>query len=102
VSKTSKYYFFDLGIRNARISNFNEVSLRNDIGQLWENFLVMERVKHLSYQKEQRNFYFWRTYDKKEIDWIEEGNGELRAYEFKWTNQKVTVCTKACGKVHSS
>lgn len=84
VSKMSKYYFYDLGIRNALISNFNEMPLRNDVGQLWENFLVMERIKHLSYSGQAPNCYFWRTYDRKELDWVEESGGRLRGYEFKW------------------
>jgi predicted AAA+ superfamily ATPase len=84
VSKMSKYYFYDLGIRNALISNFNEIAMRNDVGQLWENFLVMERIKHLSYSGQAPNCYFWRTYDRKELDWVEESGGRLRGYEFKW------------------
>ena len=89
VSKMSKYYFYDLGIRNALISNFNEPALRDDIGRLWENFLVMERVKHLSYTRRHANRYFWRTYDKKELDWVEEIDGHLHGYEFKWKSTEV-------------
>ena len=89
VSKMSKYYFYDLGIRNALISNFNEIALRNDHGQLWENFIVMERIKHLSYTRQSANCYFWRTYNKKELDWVEETGGHLHGYEFKW--KKVAV-----------
>lgn len=84
VSKMSKYYFYDLGIRNALIANFNPMKLRNDHGQLWENFIVMERIKHQSYSKQSVNNYFWRTWDKKELDWVEESGGKLRGYEFKW------------------
>ncbi len=89
VSKMSKYYFYDPGIRNALVSNFNEMALRNDHGQLWENFIVMERVKHLSYSGRHFNCYFWRTYDKKELDWVEETGGHLYGYEFKWKTANV-------------
>lgn len=88
VSKMSKYYFFDLGIRNALISNFNNLSSRNDVGQLWENFALMERVKRNEYKKKSVNYYFWRTYDQQEVDLIEERGGELHGYEFKWKQQK--------------
>lgn len=89
VSKMSKYYFYDLGIRNAVVSSFNEISMRNDLGQLWENFIVMERIKHLSRTRRQANFYFWRTYTKEELDWVEETGGHLHGYEFKWNKPKV-------------
>ncbi len=88
VSKMSKYYFYDLGIRNALISNFNPMDLRNDAGQLWENFMLIERIKSHTYQKIHSQYYFWRTYDKKEIDLIEERNGKLFAYEFKYKASK--------------
>jgi uncharacterized protein len=88
INKMSKYYFYDLGIRNAIISNFNGLSDRNDIGQLWENFLMAERMKANSYKKIAVNYYFWRTYDQKEIDLIEERAGNLYGYEFKWKKEK--------------
>lgn len=84
VSKTSRYYFCDLGIRNALINNFNPLSRRSDVGELWENYLVMERLKKQEYQRLRSNNYFWRTYDQKEIDWVEEREGKLFGYEFKW------------------
>lgn len=84
VSKMSKYYFYDLGIRNALIANFNDLEIRNDQGQLWENFILMERIKHNAYHNVVVNYYFWRTYDHKEIDLIEERGGRLHGYEFKW------------------
>jgi predicted AAA+ superfamily ATPase len=87
VSKMSKYYFYDNGIRNALISNFNDIDTRNDIGILWENFLTVERMKRNEYSNSHPNYYFWRTYDQKEIDLIEEIGGELNGYEFKWTNK---------------
>jgi len=84
VTKTSRYYFCDNGIRNALINNFNLVNRRQDIGDLWENYLVMERLKKQEYQKIWSHNHFWRTYDQKELDWIEERDGKLFAYEIKW------------------
>ncbi len=91
ITKKSKYYFYDLGIRNALIANFNALNLRDDIGRLWENFLFIERMKKQSYQQTNVNYYFWRTWDKKEIDLIEEREGRLFAYEFKWRNEKAKI-----------
>ncbi len=88
INKKSKYYFYDLGIRNAIISNFNSLELRDDIGPLWENFLVMERLKKQAYTSLGSNNYFWRTWGKQEIDWVEEREGKLFGYEFKWRAQK--------------
>jgi len=88
VSKNSRYYFYDNGIRNALIENFNDLNLRNDVGQLWENYLFMERLKKGSYVGPMANRYFWRTYDRKEIDLIEERGGKLYGYEFKWSERK--------------
>lgn len=85
ITKKSKYYFWDTGIRNAIISNFNALEQRNDIGQLWENFLVMERVKYQRYKPQSANNYFWRTWEKQEVDWVEERSGSLFGYEFKYT-----------------
>lgn len=84
ISKTSKYYFVDLGFRNALIRNFNPLAIRPDVGALFENFAVIERIKFFSHQRQYANHYFWRTYDQKEIDLIEERKGELNAFEFKW------------------
>jgi len=88
VSKMSKYYFYDLGVRNAIISNFNDLETRNDHGQLWGNFILMERIKRNAYNNTYVNYYFWRTYDRKEIDLIEEREGRLHGYEFKWKKAK--------------
>ena len=88
VSKNARYYFYDNGIRNALIENFNGLDLRNDVGQLWENYLFMERVKKGAYVGPSANRYFWRTYDRKEIDLVEERGGKLYGYEFKWSNRK--------------
>lgn len=90
ISKKSKYYFLDNGIRNAVIMQFNKTELRNDLGQLFENFIMMERIKYLSYNRIHSNIYFRRTYDKKEIDLIEERDAKLYAFEFKYSpEQKV-------------
>lgn len=87
----SKYFFIDNGIRNAVINNFNPIEQRNDIGALWENYMISERIKFQSYNRLYSNNYFWRTYDQQEIDWIEEREGSLFAYEFKWKDQKVKI-----------
>jgi len=84
ITKKNKYYFYDNGIRNAIISNFNDLEVRDDIGKLWENFLVTERLKIQKYQGIYANNYFWRTWEHQEIDWLEEREGEIYAYEFKW------------------
>jgi len=84
ISKTSKYYFVDVGFRNALIRNFNPLHIRADTGALFENFSIIERMKKYLHQRQFANFYFWRTYDQKEIDLIEERQGKLRAFEFKW------------------
>lgn len=77
ITKTSRYYFFDNGIRNALINNFNLLHRRQDIGDLWENYLVMERLKKQQYQRIWSRNFFWRTYDQKEIDWVEEREKEI-------------------------
>ena len=85
VTKSVKVYFYDLGVRNGLIQNFAPLSLRNDVGALWENFCIVERLKLLRYRQQFANQYFWRTYDQKEIDYLEEADGILAGYEFKWT-----------------
>lgn len=85
VTRKSKYYFLDNGIRNAVIAQFNGLDDRNDIGALWENFITIERLKFRTYQSHYANAYFWRTYQKQEIDLIEEHSGKLFGYEFKWS-----------------
>ena len=94
VSKNSRIYFYDNGVRNSLIQNFNSLSLRNDVGQLWENFLVMERRKANQFAGRNVNSYFWRTYDQKEIDCIEEHGGRLYGYEFKWQNREIRRTVK--------
>ena len=94
ISKNDRYYFFDLGVRNSLIQNFNKLSIRNDVGQLWENFIFTERIKHLHYNNQSVNRYFWRTYDKKEIDLVEEAKGKISGYEIKWKKSSVPQKTK--------
>lgn len=89
IKKGKKYYFYDNGIRNVLISNFGNLELRLDKGALWENYLVSERLKQNSYTQNFANTYFWRTHDQAEIDYIEEQDGILNAYEFKWKDKKV-------------
>lgn len=84
VVKNSRYFFLDNGIRNALINNFNLLEQRNDIGQLWENYLLMERLKRQEYLDQPANNFFWRTYSKNEVDFVEESAGRLSGYEFKW------------------
>jgi hypothetical protein len=85
LKKGKKYYFYDNGIRNIVINNFQPLPLRIDKGALWENYLLSERLKHLHYNKLAPNTYFWRTHDQAEIDYIEEADGYLHATEIKWS-----------------
>ncbi len=86
IKANRKIYFFDTGVRNAVINNFNPLQLRNDKGALWENYLIAERIKFNHYRNHFYQFYFWRTTEQQEIDWIEETDGQISAYEFKWQN----------------
>jgi predicted AAA+ superfamily ATPase len=88
VSKSAKYYFLDNGIRNVLVGNLSPLNLRNDMGILWENYLVAERLKTQSYNDMLVYNFFWRTYDQQEIDWVEDRGGVLHAYEFKWNAGK--------------
>ena len=88
ITKNSRYYFVDNGVRNALINNFNPLDLRNDVGELWENYLIIERLKRQEYLRESANNYFWRTYTKKELDLVEERSGNLHGYEIKWGKAK--------------
>ncbi|MFN8258499.1 MAG: ATP-binding protein [Bacteroidales bacterium] len=100
INKSRKIYFYDLGLRNALISNFNPLSLRSDVGALWENFLIAERMKMISNLPEIRNLYFWRTQLQQEIDYIEEYDGNLYAYEFKWKEGKSAKLSKSFSQVY--
>lgn len=88
ISRMNKIYFYDLGIRNALISNFNLLENRNDIGELFENFMITERLKYREYNQIYGDQYFWRTYDGSEVDLVEDRNGKLFGYEFKWKEKK--------------
>ncbi|MBI9069470.1 MAG: ATP-binding protein [Salinivirgaceae bacterium] len=91
ITKNSRWYFLDNGIRNAVIANFNPVESRNDIGALWENYMISERLKFQEYKRLSSNNYFWRTYEQQEVDWVEERDGSLFGYEFKWKESRVKV-----------
>ena len=94
ISKTSRYYFYDVGIRNAVIDNFNPLNTRDDVGALWENFIFMERLKKRSYQKIYANMYFWRTWQQQEIDLVEERDGKIFGYEIKFSDKKTKTPTQ--------
>lgn len=94
VVNKSKYYFLDNGIRNAVVAQFNGLEQRNDVGALWENFMFVERLKYRAYHQIRANIYFWRTYDRQEIDLIEEYEGKLHGYEFKWSGTKPASAPK--------
>lgn len=94
IGKSRKIYFWDIGIRNAIIQRLNPLDTRDDMGALWENFCIAERLKFLSYSKCQVNSYFWRTYAQKEIDYIEETGNKYRGFEFKWKAGKETIIPK--------
>lgn len=89
IKKGKKYYFYDNGIRNVLVNNFSSLEFRTDKGALWENYLISERIKHNNYNQIYNNCYFWRTQDQAEIDYIEEKDGVLNAYEIKWKEEKV-------------
>ena len=95
VTSKSKVYFLDNGIRNAVIAQFNMLDLRNDVGALWENFVTVERLKCRTYGSLYANTYFWRTYDQQEIDLVEEHDGKLFGYEFKWSQKRLPAATKS-------
>ena len=91
VVKAGKWYFYDNGIRNAIIGNFLPLSIRQDVGKLWESYLIGERIKESHNKGMRKEFYFWRTYDKQEIDLIEETSDTLDAFELKWNNKQLCV-----------
>jgi predicted AAA+ superfamily ATPase len=100
VVKSSRWYFYDNGIRNGIINNFNKIENRNDIGGLWENYLASERIKKQHYQKIKTNNYFWRTYDQQELDWLEEIGDNLAGYEFKWNENRKSKIPTAFAKAY--
>jgi predicted AAA+ superfamily ATPase len=94
ITSKHKYYFLDLGIRNAVVAQFGPLDMRNDVGQLWENFVFIERLKDTSYKRFYGRRYFWRTYEGQEVDFIEDVEQHLSAFEVKWSVKKrVTVPT---------
>lgn len=95
ITKTNRYYFWDTGIRNILINNVNDLKLRDDVDQLWENFMVTERLKLMANTGAGKNYYFWRTHDQKEIDWVEEEGGLFHGYEFKFSDGKMKATTRA-------
>jgi predicted AAA+ superfamily ATPase len=95
VTHRAKYYFYDNGIRNAVVAQFNRLDQRNDLGQLWENFALAERLKQRTYFGPYANAYFWRTYDQQELDLVEEREGKLFGYEFKWSVRKAPAAPRS-------
>lgn len=100
ISKGKKYFFYDLGIRNSLLQNFTPLSGRNDTGQLWENFCLVERIKLNQAIDRRVNMYFWRTYQQQEIDLIEEHSGQLKAFEFKWNPRQIKKPPSAFKKAY--
>ena len=100
ITKSSRWYFYDNGIRNALINNFNTLKLRNDVGDLWENYLATERIKSQHYKKQKIHNRFWRTYDQQELDWVEERGDQLSGFEFKWNAQKKAKIPVAFAKAY--
>ena len=88
IKMNKKIYFYDNGIRNMVIGNFNPLDLRADKGALWENFLISERIKQIEYNQSLARTYFWRTKQQQEVDFVEEHSGKIYGYEFKWSNKK--------------
>ena len=94
ITKSNRWYFYDNGIRNAIIGNFTRLETRTDVGALWENYLASERIKYQNYNQKTVSNFFWRTYDQQELDWLEEQNGNLNGFEFKWNeNRKAKIPT---------
>lgn len=94
ISGSVKIYFYDLGVRNSLIQAYNPLNLRDDVGKLWENFCIVERRKNNNNNFRFVNSYFWRTYQQKEIDYVEEVNGKLAGFEFKWSDRGTTRLPK--------
>jgi len=100
LKNSKKIYFYDNGIRNALIANFNQIEKRLDIGALWENFMVSERIKYINYSDMWTNYWFWKTKQQQEIDFIEEMDGQLFGYEFKWNPKAKTKSPKTFIKAY--
>ncbi len=95
IKKMKKVYFWDLGVRNGVLGDFRRLEVRGDVGQLWENWLIGERLKRLRYERRRTREFYWRMVGGSEIDWVEEEEGELRGYEFKWNERKKVKPPKA-------
>ncbi len=100
LNKTQKYYFYDLGIRNSLINNFNPIALRTDQGALWENFCILERMKMHAAKGRKLSMYFWRTYEQNEIDLIEDYDGKLHAIELKWNPKRKVKMPKVFAEAY--
>ncbi len=102
IKKSRKIYFYDNGVRNMVIGNFNPIELRTDKGALWENFLISERVKQIEYKQSLARTYFWRTKQQQEVDFVEENGDEIFGYEFKWNKKKNTKLPKTFTEAYSA
>jgi len=102
IKTNKKIYFYDNGVRNSIIQNFNPLELRNDIGALWENFLMSERLKHLEYSRNAANRYFWRTKQQQEIDYVEETDGIIKGYEFEWNPKAKTKIPRVFSSTYNA
>ncbi len=100
ITKSSRWYFYDNGIRNTIINNFNEIKNRTDVGVLWDNYLASERIKKQHYQKIYKQNYFWRTYDQQELDWLETQAETIAGYEFKWNEKRKAKIPTAFAKAY--
>ena len=100
IRKSRKIYFYDNGVRNALIGNFNSINSRADKGAIWENFIISERIKYLDNHKIRKNLYFWRTTQQQEIDLIEEDANGLKTYEIKWNTHKNPKLSKTFDRAY--
>lgn len=102
ISKMSKIYFWDTGIRNAVIDNFEDLSMRNDVGKIWENFIISERMKLNAWDKPHVKSYFWRNYNQSEVDYVEVNRKQITAYEMKWNTRKKHHVTNAFTNIYTN
>ena len=102
IKTNKKIYFYDNGIRNMIIGNFNPLELRTDKGALWENFLISERIKQIEYKQSLARIYFWRTKQQQEVDFVEENGGKIYGYEFKWNSRRKTRLPKTFVKAYNA
>lgn len=100
ITKSNRWYFYDNGIRNGIINNFTLLENRTDVGALWKNYLASERIKYQNYTQKSISNYFWRTYDQQELDWLEEQNGNLNGFEFKWNERRKSKIPTAFTKAY--